>query len=31
MSAFKGQADLALGNVVGSSLFNVHFILGISG
>lgn len=30
MSAFKGQADLALGNVVGSNLFNVLFILGIS-
>ncbi len=30
MSAFKGQADLALGNVVGSNLFNVLLILGIS-
>lgn len=30
MSAFKGQADLALGNVVGSNLFNVLFILGLS-
>jgi len=30
MSAFKGQADLALGNVIGSNIFNVLFILGIS-
>ncbi len=29
-SAWSGQADIALGNVVGSNLFNVLFILGIS-
>lgn len=30
-SAVEGSADLALGNVVGSNVFNVLFILGISG
>lgn len=30
MSAFKGESDIALGNVVGSNLCNVLFILGIS-
>lgn len=30
MSAYSGEADLALGNVVGSNIFNVLFILGIS-
>ena len=30
MSAFKGQADIALGNVVGSNVFNVLVILGLS-
>ncbi len=29
-SAFAGQADIAVGNVVGSNIFNVLFILGIS-
>lgn len=29
-SAWSGQADIALGNVVGSNLFNVLFILGLS-
>jgi cation:H+ antiporter len=29
-SAFAGQSDVALGNVVGSNIFNVLFILGVS-
>jgi cation:H+ antiporter len=29
-SAAQGQADIALGNVVGSNIFNVLFILGLS-
>lgn len=29
-SAFAGQADIALGNVIGSNVFNVLFILGLS-
>ena len=30
LSASSGQADIAVGNVVGSNIFNVLFILGIS-
>jgi cation:H+ antiporter len=30
MSAINGNSDIALGNVVGSNIFNVLFILGIS-
>ena len=29
-SAWSGQVDIALGNVVGSNIFNVLFILGAS-
>lgn len=29
-SSLSGQADIALGNVVGSNIFNVLFILGVS-
>lgn len=29
-ASLRGQADIALGNVVGSNIFNVLFILGIS-
>ncbi len=30
VAAFKKQSDIAIGNVVGSNIFNVFFILGIS-
>jgi cation:H+ antiporter len=30
MAAYKGNSDIAVGNVVGSCIFNVFFILGVS-
>ncbi len=30
VAARKGESDLALGNVIGSNIFNIFFILGIS-
>lgn len=30
MSAFEGKADLAVGNVVGSNIFNIVVVLGLS-
>lgn len=30
VAARKGQSDIALGNVIGSNIFNIFFILGIS-
>lgn len=30
MAAFKGNTDLALGNVLGSNIFNIFFVLGTS-
>ncbi len=30
VAAYKGNADMAIGNVVGSNIFNVFFVLGIS-
>jgi len=30
MAAYKGNSDIAIGNVVGSCIFNVFFILGVS-
>ncbi len=30
MAARKGEADMAIGNVIGSNIFNIFFILGIS-
>ncbi|MBE7029055.1 MAG: calcium/sodium antiporter [Ruminococcaceae bacterium] len=31
VAASKGESDLALGNVIGSNIFNIFFILGIAG
>lgn len=30
MAARKGESDIAVGNIVGSNLFNILFILGLS-
>lgn len=30
VAARKGQSDIALGNVIGSNIFNIFFVLGIS-
>ncbi|MDH3973361.1 MAG: calcium/sodium antiporter [Deltaproteobacteria bacterium] len=30
MAAYRGKSDIAIGNVVGSNIFNVLFVLGIS-
>jgi cation:H+ antiporter len=30
IAAFKHNSDIALGNVIGSNIFNVFFVLGIS-
>lgn len=30
VAAYKGNSDIALGNVVGSNIFNIFFILGIT-
>ena len=31
IAARKGEADIAIGNVVGSNIFNILFVLGITG
>ena len=30
VAAFRGRADIAVGNVIGSNIFNLSFILGIN-
>jgi cation:H+ antiporter len=31
LAAFKGERDLAVGNVVGSNIFNIFLVLGVAG
>ncbi len=31
VAAYRGNSDLAVGNIIGSNIFNILFILGISG
>ena len=31
IAAMKGQSDIAIGNIVGSNIFNILFVLGIAG
>ena len=31
MAALRGKTDLAIGNIIGSNIFNILFVLGISG
>ena len=31
IAARKGEADIAIGNIVGSNIFNILFVLGIAG
>lgn len=31
VAAYRGKSDIAVGNIVGSNIFNIFFILGISG
>jgi len=30
MAAYKGRADIAVGNIVGSNIFNIFFVLGVT-
>lgn len=31
VASFKKQSDIAVGNVIGSNIFNIHFVLGSTG